>query len=228
MVRSHTQLQQQFEKDCVSTPKVCAYLASRHITPMMRAHWGIGYGKLYVEEYKMLYKRLIFPIYDWQGRLVSFAGRTLKHNYKGPKYLALPDSADFKKSQQLYGLHYAMSSIAKSRIAVVCEGFTDVMGLHDLCGIRNAVGSMGVALTVRQVLLLARWAKRIIIILDGDAAGVRATEKLLGKLENAPVQIDYVRLPEGKDPFDMSIEQGPDFAQYIKTHRVGKFSLTSG
>jgi len=215
-------MQQRFEDACVHSPKACSYLAARHITPAMRARWGIGYCKEHTETYKILYKRLTFPIYDWQGNLRSFSGRTLKSNYTGAKYIGLPDNDTFKKSEQLYGLHYAMPHIAKSRVAIVCEGFTDVIGLHDLCGAKNAVGSMGVALTTHQVLLLSRWAKLVIVVLDGDAAGLRATEKLLVKLKEMPVEIAYVTLPEGKDPFDLSIEQGPAFAQYLKDNIKGR------
>ena len=213
--------QQSFEEQCIHSAKACTYMSSRGITPAIREHWGIGYNKEYVEAYKVLYKRLIFPIYDWRGRLVSFSGRTLKPAHKGAKYIALPDTDNFKKSQQLYGLHYAMPYIANSRVAIVCEGFTDVIGLHDLCGVRNAVGSMGVALTVKQLQLLSRWAKLVIIMLDGDAAGARATDRLLLKLEGSPVELAHVRLPAGKDPFDCSLELGPAFADYIKTHMSG-------
>jgi DNA primase len=207
--------QQRFEDACVHSPKACAYLAARHITPAMRARWGIGYCKEHTETYKILYKRLTFPIYNWQGELLSFSGRTLRSNYTGAKYIGLADNDSFKKSEQLYGLHYAMPHIAKSRVAIVCEGFTDVIGLHDLCGVQNAVGSMGVALTKRQVLLLARWAKLVIVVLDGDAAGLRATEKLLLKLKDTPVTIKAVRLPNELDPFDMAKEMGPAFAQWL-------------
>ena len=223
--------QQRFDEQCVHSPKACAYLAARHITPEMRLKWGIGYCKEYTETYKMLYKRLTFPIYDWRGRLVSFAGRTLKSNYPGAKYLALPDSDQFKKSQQLYGLHYAMATIAKTRVAVVCEGFTDVIGLHDLCGVPNAVGSMGVAVTVKQIALLSRWAKLVIVVLDGDAAGARATERLKKKLSESPVTIAYVGLPTGKDPFDLAIEQGPSFAaallKNVDEQRKFNFKITA-
>jgi DNA primase len=214
--------QQRFEDACVHSPKACSYLAARHITPAMRARWGIGYCKEHTETYKVLYKRLTFPIYNWQGELVSFSGRTLRSNYTGAKYIGLADNDSFKKSEQLYGLHYAMPHIAKSRVALVTEGYTDVIGLHDLCGVQNAVGSMGVALTKRQVLLLARWAKLVVVVLDGDAAGLRATEKLLIKLKDTPVEIAYVTLPEGKDPFDLSVEQGPAFARYLKDNIKGR------
>jgi DNA primase len=188
----------------------------------VRRKWGIGYCSEYNEDYKVLYKRLTFPIWDWRGRLVSFSGRTLKGaDYTGPKYLSLPDTATFHKSEQLYGINWAIPLIAKSRIAVVVEGYTDVIGLHDLSGVRNAVGSMGVAVTLKQVRLLARWAKLVILVLDGDNAGNRATAKLLEKLKESPVEIGYVYLREGKDPFDLSLQDGPLFGEFIKDNFQG-------
>jgi DNA primase len=192
----------------------------------MREKWGIGYCAAYHEDYKQLYKRITFPIYDWRGRLVSFSGRTLKMNYNGPKYLSLGDSTTFQKSSSLYGLHYAMPAIAKSRVAIVCEGYTDVIGLHDFSGVTNAVGSMGVAVTEKQVALLSRWAKLVIVVLDGDSAGAKATERLMHKLSTSPVQIAFVRLSGGQDPFDLAVEQGPSFAAFLKANATGMRSIS--
>ena len=216
-------MQEKFELDCLKSPTVCTYMAFRGITPEMRFRWGIGYCKSwYEDDFKSLYKRLTFPIYDWRGRLVSFSGRTLKSGYTGAKYIGLSDSALFKKSQSVYGINYAMPFIAKSRVALVVEGYTDVIGLHDLSGVRNAVGSMGIAVTEKQVTLLARWAKLVIIVMDGDAAGMRATEKLQVKLADSPVEIAFVHLPTGKDPFDLAREQGTSFASWLKANVSGQ------
>ena len=217
-------MQQEFERDLPRFNVPCSYLASRSFTASMIKRWGIGYCRKYDEEYSQLYKRLTFPIYDWRGRLVSFAGRTLKVGYTGPKYLSLNDSGVYQKSASLYGLHYALPAIAKSRVALVTEGYTDVLGLHDMSGVTNAVGSMGVAVTERQISLLSRWAKLVIVVLDGDAAGVKATEKLMRKLETSPIRIDYVRLPAGKDPFDMASQQGPAFGSFLLESVTGTSS----
>ena len=209
-------LQRSFEEALFRSPKATSYLHSRGITPEMRAWGGIGYCKDWLEgDLQSMYKRLTFPIYDWRGRLVSFAGRTLKEGYTGAKYIGLSDSSLFKKSQSLYGLNYALPHIAKSRVAVVCEGYTDVLGMVCFSGVKNVVGSMGVALTLSQVNLLARWAKLLIIALDGDTAGARATEKLKVKLKDAPILIRYVYLPSGEDPFDTSKTMGGSFGPWL-------------
>lgn len=219
-------MQRKFEADCLMSAKACTYMAARGITPEMRRLWGIGYCKdWYEDDFKSMYKRLTFPIHDWRWRLLSFSGRTLKKDYDGAKYIGLSDSDMFKKFQQLYGLNYAMPHIAKSRVALVCEGYTDVIGLHELSGVRNAVGSMGVAVTLKQVSLLARWAKLVVVVMDGDAAGIRATDKLIAKLVDAPVDVAYVHLPAGKDPFDLSLEQGSVFAKFLKDHVAGQMKL---
>lgn len=217
------QMQQKFEADCLKSSKACTYMAARGITPEMRLWWGLGYCKdWYEDDFKSLHKRLTFPIYDWRGRLLSFAGRTLKSGYSGAKYIGLSDSDLFKKSQQVYGLNYAMPHIAKSRVVLVVEGYTDVLGVSDYSGVKNVVGSMGVALTMRQVLLLSRWAKLIIVVLDGDAAGARATERLQTKLADSPIEIKYVSLPIDCDPFDMSKEMGLSFALWLKANVSGQ------
>lgn len=219
-------MQREFERDLPKYGKPCSYLMSRSISPATRAKWGIGYCKAYNEEYTQLYKRLTFPIWDWRGRLVSFSGRTLKVGFTGPKYLSLGDSGTFQKSASLYGLNYALPAIAKSRVAIVCEGYTDVIGLHDFSGVPNAVGSMGVAVTEKQIALLSRWAKLVIVVLDGDAAGAKATERLMSKLSASPIEIAYVSLPTGKDPFDLSVEQGPSFAAFLRDNVTGMRSIS--
>lgn len=156
--------------------------------------------------------------------MVSFAGRTLKPGYTGPKYLSLGDSGIYQKSASLYGLNYAVPEIARTRVAIVTEGYTDVIGLHDLSGITNSVGSMGVAVTDRQIALLSRWAKLVIVVLDGDAAGAKATERLMQKLETSPTKIAYVRLPAGLDPFDMAVKQGPAFGSFLFENVTGTSS----
>lgn len=218
-------LQRTFERDLARFERPCSYLVSRSFTSQMRAHWGLGYCRAYDEGYQQLYKRLTFPIYDWRGRLTSFAGRTLKVGYTGPKYLSLGDSGTFQKSASLYGLHFALPEIARQRVAFVVEGYTDVIGLHDLSGVVNAVGSMGVAVTEKQIALLSRWAKLVIVVLDGDAAGAKATERLMNKLSTSPVEVAYVRLPAGKDPFDLAVEQGPSFAAFLKANVTGMRSI---
>jgi len=147
--------------------------------------------------------RVIFPIYDLNGRLIAFGGRAFSGE---PKYLNSPKTPLFDKSRTLYGLSWAREEIATRKLAVLVEGYTDVLSLHAV-GIANAIGSMGTSLTQGQADLLARFADEVIIAYDRDSAGGAASVRGMQILRNAGLSVRVARLPEGEDP-DSFVRRG--------------------
>ncbi len=156
--------------------------------------------------------RVIFPIYDLNGRPIAFGGRAFSGE---PKYLNSPQTPLFDKGRHLYGLSWAREKMADSRFAVLVEGYTDVLSLH-VAGIRNAVGSMGTALTRGQAELLARFADEVVIVYDRDAAGAAASVRGMQILRNAGLSVRVAALPEGEDPDSFVRREGKEkFSQLI-------------
>ena len=120
------------------------------------------------------YERVMFPIHDLQGRTIAFGGRVIG---KGePKYLNTSDTPIFSKSHNMFGIDRAKNAIVTAHQAIVVEGYTDVIALHE-AGITNAVATLGTALTAQHVKLLSRFANTIVYLFDGDAAGQKAADR---------------------------------------------------
>jgi DNA primase len=159
------------------------------------------------------FNRVMFPIGDLQGRIIAFGGRVIGDGQ--PKYLNSADTPIFHKSQNLYAIDKAKNEIVATGTAVVVEGYTDVMALHE-AGVRNAVATLGTALTARHVKLLGRFAKRIVYLFDGDEAGMRAAEKAAEFLDfsstpeagTARLDLLVAVIPDGKDPADHVAARG--------------------
>lgn len=183
---------------------------------MIRHLTGIGYSEDDVYQsgianrnergqlYDAMRDRLIFPIRDERGRAVAFAGRAL-HNDVKPKYLNTRETPLFSKSRTLFG--YEREALRESETAVVVEGYMDVITAHQ-AGYRNVVAQMGTALTAAHVKLLTP-AKRIVLALDGDAAGQQATRHALEQAIRSSRDVRILALPEGQDPDDV-IRQTPE------------------
>ncbi len=156
--------------------------------------------------------RVMFPICDAGGRVVSFAGRLLPRldepAPKGPKYKNTAATAVYDKSKVLYGLHLASQSARKADRIVVCEGYTDVIGC-DLAGIPETVATCGTALTQQHAKLLSRSAKRIVLAFDADAAGQTAAERVHQWEREYELDIFVASLPEGSDPGDLASSDPP-------------------
>ena len=150
----------------------------------------------------LLRGRVMFPIYDAAGLAVAFSGRVLP-GADGPKYLNTPESPLYAKRQVLYGLNWAKEEIVRAGVAVVCEGQTDVIGMHQ-AGIPLAIAPCGTALTGDQVALLRRFAERLVLCFDGDGAGLDASERLYGREASHRVSIAVAGLPAGVDPGDLA------------------------
>jgi DNA primase len=155
--------------------------------------------------------RITFPLSDGRGRVVGFGARAMRA--KDPaKYLNSAEGQVFHKREQLFGLHLARSAAAKAGATVVCEGYTDVVAMHQ-AGVDNCVGIMGTALTDEQLALLSQLAPRVILALDADGAGQSAMLKAaLAAVQVATrkhVEVLVAPLPAGSDPADVLQREGP-------------------
>lgn len=151
--------------------------------------------------------RVLFPVFDVRGDPVGFGGRILPgaDERAGPKYKNSPESPLYAKSRLLYGLNWAKEAIVRASEVIVCEGYTDVIGLH-AAGLPQAVATCGTALTEDHVKGLGRFTKRIVLAFDADAAGSAAAERIY-RWESAHALDVYVAgLPPGADPDDLARE----------------------
>ncbi|HEU5004137.1 MAG TPA: DNA primase [Actinomycetota bacterium] len=151
--------------------------------------------------------RLTFPIADLAGDVVGFGARALGD--EPPKYLNSPETSLYHKSKLLYGLDRAKREIVREGQAVVCEGYTDVMGLHH-AGVRTAVATCGTALGEDHFATLKRFCDRVVLAFDADAAGSFASERGFGIDEKVGLQVLVALLPAGKDPADLALQDGAE------------------
>lgn len=157
--------------------------------------------------YDFFRDRIMLPVFDRQKRPVGFSGRLLDPEAKAAKYVNTQDSPLFHKKELLYGLHLAQEAIRRTGRAVVVEGNFDVIALHE-AGIAEAVAPMGTALTGEQVGLLGRLGRQVIVLFDGDEAGLRASRRVIPLFVEAEVDGRIARLPRGMDPDDLVRGQG--------------------
>lgn len=161
------------------------------------------------------FNRVMFPIADLQGRVIAFGGRVIGDGQ--PKYLNSSDTPIFHKSANMYAIDRAKNSIVSTGTAVVVEGYTDVIALHE-AGITNVVATLGTALTARHLKLLGRFAKRIVYLFDGDEAGMRAADRAAEFLdfsstpEAGASRLDLLVavIPDGLDPADLVAQRGAE------------------
>jgi DNA primase len=153
-------------------------------------------------------QRVIFPIYDRQGRVVGFGGRALQADQE-PKYLNTSETPIFHKGEILYGLNWAQAEARRRGRVVVVEGYMDVLSAHRH-GITYVVASLGTALTPGQARLLKGLAEQVVISFDADAAGSSATLRGLEMLRDAGLRVWVAPLPEGYDPDKLVNEKGPE------------------
>jgi DNA primase len=150
--------------------------------------------------------RIMFPLADVRGRVLGFGARAMRDEQK-PKYLNTSDNDVYHKGLQLYGADLARAHAARAGQAILCEGYTDVIALHQ-AGLRNTVGSMGTALTADQVGELARMAQTLLLALDADSAGQEAMLKAAGLAAKRKLELRVVALPVGTDPADLVQREG--------------------
>ena len=143
--------------------------------------------------------RIIFPIRSMAGRVLGFGGRILSKTAKTAKYLNSPESEVYHKSRVLYGIYESKKAIAKEDVCYLVEGYTDVIQLFQN-GIKNVVSSSGTALTTEQIRLIRRLTSNIVVLFDGDAAGLQAAIRGVDLILEQGMNVKICSFPEGEDP----------------------------
>ncbi len=151
--------------------------------------------------------RLMFPIKDVRGRVIGFGGRTMGDDE--PKYLNSPETALFKKGETLYALEVASGPVRKKDYAVVVEGYFDAIACHS-AGVKNAVATLGTALTQAHLRLIGRFSKNVLLVFDSDEAGQKAAERSLEVFLGTDMTAKVALLPQGDDPDSLVKREGPD------------------
>ncbi len=142
---------------------------------------------------------IMFPIMDDRGRVTGFGARILESSYEGPKYINSPQTRVFDKSGSLYGIHLAKSSIRQQDLAVMVEGYMDVIIAHQY-GFANVIAPMGVAITERQINQIKKLTRNIALALDPDTAGEDAAVRCVNYENVLDAEVKVISLPAGKDP----------------------------
>ncbi len=166
--------------------------------------------------------RAIFPWLNVSGKVVAFGGRKLDAATKGvqQKYVNSPDSEIYHKERELYGIYQAKKAIVKEKCVYMVEGYTDVIAMHQ-CGLENVVANSGTALSVYQIRLLRRFTENIVLLYDGDEAGIHAAMRGTDMLLQEGMKVKVLLLPDGDDPDSFSRKHtAEEFKEYIKTHEA--------
>ena len=166
--------------------------------------------------------RVIFPWIGMSGKVIAFGGRLLDKRTKGvsQKYVNSPDSDIYHKEKELYGIYQAKRAIAKEDSVFMVEGYTDLISMHQ-CGIENVVANSGTALSEHQIHILRRFTRNIVLLYDGDAAGIHAAMRGTDMLLGAGMNIKVLVLPDDDDPDSFSRKHtAAEFRQYIASHQT--------
>lgn len=164
--------------------------------------------------------RVIFPWINVSGKVCAFGGRLIDSRTKGlnQKYLNSPDSDIYHKDHELYGIYQAKKAIVKEDMVYMVEGYTDVISMHQ-CGIENVVANSGTALSIHQIRLLRRFTPNIILIYDGDEAGIHAALRGTDMLLAEGMNIKVLLLPQDEDPDGFAQKHSAEeFRDYIKAN----------
>ncbi len=202
--------------------KALDYLSERNISDRVRRQFGLGYAGnknqlfeflrekgysiddillsgLIINKngnyYDKFYDRLMFPIFEHNGKVVGFGGRVLDDSL--PKYLNSPETIIFNKSKILYGLNRA--KLGKHKEYILVEGYIDVIALHEV-GITNVVGVLGTAFNTNHVKTLRKFTESVVVLFDSDEAGLTATKKSIKVLTDEGFKVKVLVLDGAKDP----------------------------
>jgi DNA primase len=185
-----------FKKRQDKTVKESSPAAESEIKPVYSGGRGM---------YDLFRNRLMFPIFDYLGRIVAFGGRAIDDSM--PKYINSPETPIYTKGRHLYGFHIAKSS--KEKQLIIVEGYMDAISMHQ-AGVDNAVASLGTAMTEQQAVLIRKHSENAIIAFDSDTAGQTATLRGLEILTKKGCKVSVLCLPEGKDPDEFIRKNGPE------------------
>ncbi|MGI6229632.1 MAG: DNA primase [Tractidigestivibacter sp.] len=184
------------------------------------------------------YDRVMFPIHDEQGRTIAFGGRIIRKAENAPKYLNTRDTTVFNKGKHLFAYDRAKSSMAATGTAIVCEGYTDVIAMHE-AGFTNAVAALGTAFRIDHIRLMERQrVSQIICMFDGDEAGQRAAERAVQFIDKTQASMMCVVLPGGQDPMEFLSSHSPEDMQealnnadplmdFVFAKRLASYDLSS-
>ncbi len=162
--------------------------------------------------------RVIYPVHSLSGRIVAFGGRTLRKEKTLAKYVNSPESAIYSKGREIYGMYQARQAIAKTRTCILVEGYMDVISMHQ-SGVENVVASSGTALTEGQVTMIKRFADKVVLMYDSDAAGIKAALRGINMFVAAGINPRLVLLPEGEDPDSFAQSHtSAEVEEYIAAH----------
>ena len=159
--------------------------------------------------YDRFRNRVMFPICDPLGRVIGFSGRIMNKAEKGAKYVNSPETLLFRKSQVLFAFDKARKAIVDARQAIIVEGQIDAIRCHE-AGIRNAVASQGTALTENHARLIQRYADEVVLVLDADAAGVKAALSSSEIFISTELSVRVVTLPDKEDPDSLIRKNGAE------------------
>lgn len=238
-----------------------SYVKKRNLLPETILKFGIGYAdatwnslykhlknKGYEEKHMMelglisqskgkyfdkFRNRLIFPIFNVRGDIIGFGGRAIGDDM--PKYLNSPENYVFSKKNNLYGLNVAKEFIMKENMVIMVEGYMDVVSLYQH-GVKNAVASLGTALTENQSKLVKRYTKNVALCYDSDSAGVNAAIRGGNILYRDGINVRVVNVTDGKDPdefikghgksqFEALIDKGKTYVEYVVDSIRKKFNI---
>ncbi len=229
-----------YKDNLAESGRAQAYLRKRRISPELAERFGLGYAPAPWGElaktlarlgpealrkaetlglvrptksgdgwYDLFRDRLQFPVYNQDGKVVGFSGRTLGDDPETPKYVNSPDSHLYHKGKLLYALHQARDGIRQKGRAILVEGNVDALAMHQ-AGFDETVAPLGTALTPQQAALLKRVAREVVLLYDGDAAGVKASFRSLQVFLQAGLHPRLALLPQGDDPDSFLAHHPPE------------------
>lgn len=230
------------------TDEVEKYLLKRNITNKIKEQFSIGYApgkgsliqyftkkkislKLLLKSglvgkkedgsvYELFNKRVIFPIKNVYNQIIGFGGRVTDNSL--PKYINSSETLVFKKSETMYGENIATSAVHKKNYSIIVEGYMDVIALNTV-GINEAVASLGTSVTVKHLQKLWRSGDEIIICLDGDKAGKRASDRLIEialPMISPDKKISFINLPKSQDPDDIIKSGGGELFHKLLSEKI--------
>lgn len=221
-----------FRDDIITKFRLGYDLNNREALP--RTAVGKGYREEFLVKTGLCYRRddgvcidrfagrVIFPWFGVSGKVVGFGGRLLDSRTKGvqQKYVNSPDSEIYHKDRELYGIFQAKKAIAKEDCVYMVEGYTDVVSMHQ-CGIENVVANSGTALSVHQIHTLHRFTSNIVLLYDGDEAGIHAALRGTDMLLAEGMNVKVLLFPDGDDPDSFARKHtSEDFKRYINEHQT--------
>jgi len=168
------------------------------------------------EPFDVFRDRIMFPLFDQNGKVVAFSGRILSKDTEAPKYVNSPETELYKKSELLFGYDKAKQGIRQLNFSLIVEGQFDVVMAHQ-AGYANTVAVSGTALTLHHVQLLERLSDRVVLALDADRAGIAAMRRAAELMLKRGVDVKVAEMPLGKDPADIILQDAAEFK-----HIVGK------